>query len=368
MLYDLLNKHNAEFFLQYGSGKDANFYYSTSFKIPDAALYIIGSDGTDLLVVSEMEKNRAEKESKVKEIASLADLGYYENLKELKDSKKALAITYVNLLKGHKARKILIPPNFPSFLAFHLQNYFEVVIVDNPFSKLRMVKRKDEIEKIKDVGNAIVQAFGYFMKILRQHSKCEELRNEVELFLFKNGYLAEDTIISSGEESANPHSIGFGEIKDHVIFDVFPKSRTHGYYSDFTRTVIVNENKEIEEMLDAVVEAQEKAISMIRDGVMAKDVHNAVCDILESKGYHTIRKKFKEGFIHSTGHGIGLEVHEEPRIFENDEVLKAGMVVTVEPGLYYKRIGGVRVEDTVVVRKNGCEILTPYKKKIKLEA
>lgn len=366
MLYKLLKKYDAEFFLQYASSRDANFYYSTSFKIPDPVLYAIGVDGTDLLVVPEMEKDRAEKESKVKEIASLSDLGYYDNLKNLKDARKALAFTYVSLLKSHKAKKILIPPNFPSFLAFYLKNYFEVEVVENPFSKLRMIKRKDEIDKIKDVSAAIIESFKYFLKCLRKFRNCEEIRNEVELFLFKMGYLAEDTIVASGLESANPHSIGFGKVEDHVIFDVFPKSRSHGYFSDFTRTVILNENKKIEEMLNAVIEAQETAISKVKDGVKAKEIHNLVCDVLESRGYHTIRKGFKEGFIHSTGHGIGLEVHEEPRIFENEDVLRAGMVITIEPGLYYKKVGGVRVEDTVVVKKNGCEVLTPYEKKIKL--
>jgi len=251
-------------------------------------------------------------------------------------------------------------------LSFYLKDYFEVEVVENPFSKLRMIKRKDEIEKIRDVSLAILKSLDYLLKKLNEIKTCEKLRDEIELFLFKNGYLAEDTIVASGIESANPHSIGFGSIEDHIVFDVFPKSRTHGYHSDFTRTIILNENAEIEDMLNAVIEAQEKAISMLKEGILAKDVHNLVCDVLESLGYHTIRKKFKEGFIHSTGHGIGLEVHEEPRIFENDQVLKAGMVVTIEPGLYYKKVGGVRVEDTVLIKKSGCEVLTPYRKEIKL--
>jgi len=131
--------------------------------------------------------------------------------------------------------------------------------------------------------------------------------------------------------------------------------------------VVVERDSAIEEMLKAIVEAQEKAISMIREGITAKDVHYTVCDVLEGYGYKTLRQKAKEGFIHSTGHGVGLEIHEEPRIFENDDILKAGMVFTVEPGLYYKNIGGVRVEDVVVVKKHGCEVLTNYPKMIYLE-
>jgi len=103
---------------------------------------------------------------------------------------------------------------------------------------------------------------------------------------------------------------------------------------------------------------------MIRDGIGGEEVHFLVCDILESYGYLTLRQRAREGFIHSTGHGVGLEVHERPRLYEKGDVLKAGMVVTVEPGLYYEGIGGVRVEDTVVVRKNGCDVLTKFEDRV----
>ncbi len=364
MLYELLKSKNAQFYIQHSG--DNNFYYATKFRIPNSAFYFVGIDGTDLLVVPEMEKNRASRESKVKEIASLTDLGYHERLKELKDSKRALAQTLIELLKTHKAKKILIPPNFPSFLALEFLKYFEVEVVENPFLKMRAVKSNDEIEKIRDTSVAIIESFKLALELLKKVRDCDMLRNEIETFLFSRGYLAQDTIVSSGKLSADPHFIGHGEIKEHVIIDIFPKSRKHHYYSDFTRTVILDDCPEIEEMLDTVIEAQQKAISMIREGITAKEVHYTVCDVLEERGYHTLRKKYREGFIHSTGHGVGLDIHEEPRIYENEDVLKAGMVFTVEPGLYYRKWGGVRVEDVVVVRKHGCEVLTEFPKKIDL--
>ncbi len=364
MLYELLKSKNAQFYIQHSG--DNNFYYATKFRIPNSAFYFVGIDGTDLLVVPEMEKNRASRESKVKEIASLTDLGYHERLKELKDSKRALAQTLIELLKTHKAKKILIPPNFPSFLALEFLKYFEVEVVENPFLKMRAVKSNDEIEKIRDTSVAIIESFKLALELLKKVRDCDMLRNEIETFLFSRGYLAQDTIVSSGKLSADPHFIGHGEIKEHVIIDIFPKSRKHHYYSDFTRTVILDDCPEIEEMLDTVTEAQQKAISMIREGITAKEVHYTVCDVLEERGYHTLRKKYREGFIHSTGHGVGLDIHEEPRIYENEDVLRAGMVFTVEPGLYYRKWGGVRVEDVVVVRKHGCEVLTEFPKKIDL--
>ena len=120
-------------------------------------------------------------------------------------------------------------------------------------------------------------------------------------------------------------------------------------------------------MLDAAIEAKNRAISIIKDGVMAREIHHTVCDVLEEKGYKTIRSKSSEGFIHSTGHGVGLEVHEEPKIFENEDEIKKGMVFTVEPGLYYRKIGGVRVEDTVLVRQKDCEVLTKFVDRVILD-
>ncbi|AGK61559.1 Xaa-Pro aminopeptidase [Archaeoglobus sulfaticallidus PM70-1] len=366
MIPEILREHNAQFFVMYDSSRNANFYYSTGFQIPDPAFYMIGDDGTDLLVVSEMEKRRAERESKVKEIASLNDIGFYEIYKELKDPHIALAQTLYELIRTHGGKKILVPREFPSFLSFYFKERMDVEVIPNPFSRLRMIKRGNEIEKIRQTSKAILEAMDFTLKIIRKVSSCEELRNKIEVFLFKKGFLAENTIVSSGTLSADPHYIGMGEIEDHLIVDIFPRSRENLYFSDFTRTVLLNDNAEIAEMLEAVIEAKNKAISIIHDGVLASEIHNLVCDVLEGKGYGTLRKKSVEGFLHSTGHGIGLEVHEEPRIYMNDEVIRKGMVFTVEPGLYYRKIGGVRVEDTVVVKKDGCEVLTPYRDFIKI--
>ncbi len=358
MLFETLKNMNAEFFLMYSSSKDPNFYYATGFKIYDPVIYIVGVDGTDLLVIPKMEKRRAERGSKVKELATLEDVGYKEKLKETNDPRKAISEVIVSLLKEGRCRKVLIPHNFPAYLAFELKKYFEVDFA-NPFSKLRMVKRKDEIEKIRDVSNAIISVFDQVIKNVRKFQTCEDVRRMIELELFRRGYLAENTIASTGKLSADPHEIGYGKIEEHLLVDIFPRSMEHLYYSDFTRTVFLEENLELKEMYEAVVDAQLAAINMIRDGVDAKNVHELVKDTLDSRGFKT---RGDEGFVHSTGHGVGLEIHEEPRISEVSTILKAGMVFTVEPGLYYKKVGGVRVEDTVVVRKNGCEILTNYPK------
>ncbi len=328
MIAEFLRKHNADFIILHGSSSNANFYYATKFKTYDPLTYIAGIDGSDILIVPEMEKRRAERESRVKEIVSLSDLGYMERLKETKDAKKAYLDILVSVLKEGRCRKLLLPEELPTYISFELMKHFEVEVVKNPFSTLRVIKNSSEIEKIRDTSNAILRCFKWAVENF-SFKTCEELRRAIELKLFSEGYLAENTICSTGKSSADPHEIGRGEIEDHVVVDVFPRSLDHLYYSDFTRTIFVRENAELKEMHKAVVEAQEKAISMIRDGVDAKDVHQNVKDVLNSYGYKTEKG---EGFIHSTGHGIGLEVHEEPRISEVSVELKKGMVVTVEPG------------------------------------
>ncbi|HID43081.1 MAG TPA: aminopeptidase P family protein [Archaeoglobaceae archaeon] len=364
---EVLETNNANYFVLYSGSNNADFYYTTGFRISDPVFYCAGVD-YDYLIVPEMEKNRALKESNVSGVLSLNDLNFSENLKELKDAKKALAQTLLEFLKSKKVKKLLIPPDFPSVFSFYFKdNNIDIEIVESPFSELRAVKNEKEIQYIKETSKAVISGFEYLIKLLKQGIRnCDELRDKLELFLFSSGYIARHTIVASGITTSDPHNVGKGKVEKHLIADIFPKNKKTGYYSDFTRTIIVERDEEIENMLDAVIEAKREGLSLIGDGVLAKDIHNAVCDVLEERGYHTLRGKSREGFIHSTGHGVGLEVHEKPSIYINDEILRSGMVCTIEPGLYYRKLGGVRVEDTVVVKDKGCEILTKYKDRIDL--
>ncbi len=334
----------------------ANFYYATGIKL-ESSYHAVGKK-LDILIVPDMEKERAIKGSRVKEVLSYSEIGYHERRKDM-DARSAFVESLKVFLKEKGVKKVQIPPDFPAYIALGLKG-FDVQVVDNPFSKKRAVKTAEELEKIRETCKATVDAFEFLKGIVKKGRSCEELREAVELFLFQKGFIARNTIVASSKLTALPHFIGEGEVEGHVIVDIFPKSRKHGYYADFTRTILIEPEPEIEEMLKVVIEAKQRGIAVIREGITCREVHNAVCEVIESYGYHTLRNKAKEGFIHSTGHGVGLEVHEEPKIFESDDELRKGMVFTVEPGLYYKNVGGVRVEDTVVVKKGGCEILTSY--------
>lgn len=221
--------------------------------------------------------------------------------------------------------------------------------------KIRSVKSKREIEKISKAVKIAERGLEAAINAVDVGVKECEVAAEAEYAMRRAG--AEgfpfDTIVASGRRSANPHAtcgtrkIGKGDL---VVIDLGAKYG--GYCSDVTRTVILGGGKKKVEMLTAVVEAQEAAINTVNPGVNAKEVDLAARSILERKGYG-------EYFTHSLGHGVGLDVHEFPNVSPTSEVaLKENMVFTVEPGVYIHRVGGVRVEDMVIVTKKGGRVLT----------
>ena len=352
---------------------NANFRYATNLEVEHAYhVFSIDRAGVkvaeelNLVVVPDLERERAKAESRAKEVLTYSEIGYYERMR--RNSEYPLGESLLSLLQQKGVDRVAVPEDFPVKLALSLKSELPLEVMKNPFSERRSVKSEEEVEKIRESCFAAVDAFKFVLRFIEKSLNrgrkrtCEELRNLVELRLFSRGFLAENTIMASGIKTHQPHWIGYGELKGHLIADIFPKNREHGYFGDFTRTVVIpelGESEEIEDMLRACIEAKNRAEKIVKPGVLARDIHCEVCDVLESYGYDTLRKNSKEGFIHSTGHGVGLEVHEDPKIFENDDEIKKGMVFTVEPGLYYKKCGGVRVEDTLVVRRNGAEILTP---------
>jgi Xaa-Pro aminopeptidase len=196
----------------------------------------------------------------------------------------------------------------------------------------------------------------------------ERVKGEINAGLSRKGLTASHTIVACGVHSSMPHHGGEGPIYPDkpVVIDIFPRSQTSGYFGDMTRTVVRGEpSPGLVKMYDTVLRGQKLAIGMVKAGVRVRDIHSAVVDYFRSRGFETgVIGGKAQGFIHSTGHGLGLEIHEPPRISLGEEVLETGNVVTVEPGLYYEKTGGVRIEDVVVVEKNGCTNLTRYPKKL----
>jgi len=194
----------------------------------------------------------------------------------------------------------------------------------------------------------------------------------IDAVLTKHGCESpEGHIVSGGKEGASPHAKGNGVLQagEPIVIDIYPRSKKTGYFADMTRTVCIgNASAKVQKMYDAVLGAQELALSMIKPGAACVDIQKAVEEFFTDAGFITSGKgtefAFVEGFVHGVGHGVGLNVHEAPRIGRGSaDILREGDVVTIEPGLYYKKVGGVRLEDMVLVTADGCRNLTACDKK-----
>ncbi len=221
---------------------------------------------------------------------------------------------------------------------------------------LRAVKDDSEVEIIAGAAKLADMAYNHILPLVREGVSEAELALEIEFFMRQRGAerAAFPLIVASGPRSAMPHGTASQKmLRRGELLTMDFGAVLKGYSSDITRTVAVGRrDKKMENVYGIVLEAQLAGISAIREGVRASEVDRAARNVIQKHGYG-------ENFGHSTGHGLGLQVHENPRLSSRDDTeLKRGMVLTVEPGIYLPGWGGVRIEDTVVVGKNGCRVLT----------
>lgn len=378
-----LEEAGTDAYLMTGNFHNSDIYYVTHFLASDDFTYLQTESGEEILFISDMEKGRAEIESRVSVIKTLQDLGYREKMKEKKDSSIAYAACISELLAGEGIKKVAVPYDFPIFYANSLAEAgFTIVPIKSPFRKMRSLKKPEEVEAIKYTQMAGEKAMEAAIVLIAGAEEREGLLyhqgevltgvkvlSVIDHTLLDYGCEAEETIVSCAKDTANPHGNTDGPLKANapIILDIFPRSKKKRYFADMTRTVLYGEaSEELKKMYETVLAAQKKAFGMVKPGVKAADVHNAICDLFEEHGYDTYRSGSKAGFIHSTGHGVGLDIHELPSVGENEALLEAGNVITIEPGLYYPEIGGIRLEDMVLVTENGCQNLTGLEKRFVL--
>lgn len=229
--------------------------------------------------------------------------------------------------------------------------------------RLRQIKSQGEIEAIRRSVMVNSAALDRALRAFKAAMKEADLAAEIDFRMRRAGAegTAFETIVASGERTALPHAQPTEQpISHHQLLLVDMGARVAGYCSDMTRTFSVGKlNAGARRMYDAVLEAQLAAIEVVKPGVKCSKVDRTAREVLRKHG-------LERAFIHSTGHGLGLEIHEGPRIGrKEDSALQAGMVITIEPGVYVEGSGGVRIEDTVVVSPSGCEILTPTTKELR---
>lgn len=357
----------SEAYVAIGTSQDADMRYLTRFSTTDPIIYIRKPGERGTVIVSQMECERAERESTAA-VISRAQAGLLEILKEESDRWRALARMIAGLVKGG----ILVPPQFPHALARELGAMRDIEVDRTALAGMRAVKSPWEISRIQNVQRATDKAMERGVAMIQKARvkggrlyrgavplTSGMVRAAMHQVLLRNGCIPTETIVACGEESALPHLRGTGQIRadEPIVIDIFPFDSQSGYFSDMSRTVCRGEPAvQVREMHRAVREAQELAAEKIRPGVTGADVYQSVVDYFSELGYESGHT----GFVHNLGHGVGLEVHEAPSLGPMGEELRPGNVVTNEPGLYIPGVGGVRLENTGVVSDRGFTALTRF--------
>ncbi|WP_040548280.1 M24 family metallopeptidase [Pedosphaera parvula] len=360
------------------SEHDANMLYTVGMFVPDPFIYLRLS-GREFIVMSDLEIDRARKQAPRCQVLPLSD--YYQNLRS-KGKTPDFAGVIQLILRENKTSSVFVPNNFPFGLATQLKNLGISVKPElGNFIPEREIKTADEVRKLTaalrmaEIGMAAgIEALktskvGKGNRLLHQNSPLtsEKLRSIIDTAVLQAGGFAANTIVAGGRQGCDPHERGYGPLRANelIILDIFPRAQKTGYFGDITRTVVKGRATEAARKLyDTVYAGQKLAFTLMRANTPTATVHEAVLSLFNKQGYKTGKIDGRmQGFFHGTGHGLGLEIHESPRVGATSTgVLKAGQVITVEPGLYYSEIGGVRIEDVALITTGKSKNLTRFEK------
>ncbi len=364
----------------------ADQYFLAGFDAPDPFITLYNGS-THILFSRSLEYGRALRESRAETVQRGSDFEYDDNIEEF-GPEEGWHRTIAAFLREHGVESVATPPRFPLATADGLREQDVTVSPDSQgiITEIRATKTDEELEYIFEAQKANEKAMAAAEDLLSAATVGEDgtliyegepltseaVKAEIEMTLLEHGCSLDETIVACGESAADPHDRGSGplEANESIIIDIFPRNKSSKYHADMTRTFCHGEPSEtIREWYDLTQEAKEAALAAVEPGVTGEEVHAAVCDVYEDAGLPTLRADptAETGFIHSTGHGIGLEVHELPKVSTGGEPLEPGHVITIEPGLYDPEVGGIRIEDLVVVTEDGYENYTDYDEQLLLD-
>jgi len=347
--------------------------YATPFTAHDPFICCIWR-GKRRLVVSTMELRRARREDRNAIVMTP------EDLRLPREDRRRLSGWVRGLLRKIRCRSVVVAADFPLGIAREMEQHGVRVHIDpDGLFKERAIKNSREVRAITGSQRAAVAGMRTAVAMIRaarigrdgilKHGgrplTSERVRRAIHLTLQMHDCLGVDTIVAGAAQSADPHCAGVGPLKagTPIVIDIFPRSLVTGYWGDITRTVFKGTiPAPWRRILAAVKAAHACALAQVRAGVHTTTVHRAAADELDRRGYkrQTIHG-CPAGFIHGTGHGVGLEIHEAPSVSSGKPVrLRPNHVITIEPGLYYPGRGGVRIEDLVFVTRHGCRCPATY--------
>ena len=353
------------------SESDANMLWATRFFAPDPFIFI-EKRGRRTLVMSDLEIDRAKDQASVDKVLAYSD--YVRRLGVKTKTAPVLADVLLEIFRDLKISSVSVPSTFPLGLADQLRRKrVRVVAQPDPFWTDREIKTNEEVRDIADslraaeagieagiaaVRRSLIGKDGY-LYLDGSQLTSEILKRVINTTIMSLGFVPSHSIVASGDQCVDPHNEGSGPIRANssIIMDIFPRSQKTGFFGDITRTVVRGKASDrLKHAYRCVQEGQEIGFRRIRDGVNAYDIHMEILNHFKSEGFETGPKDGRmQGFFHGTGHGLGLDIHEAPGINARHATrLRTGHVVTVEPGLYYMGMGGVRLEDVVLVSKAGC--------------
>lgn len=357
--------------------------YFSRFRIPDPFLaFTLGKKKIGLTVP--MEWARMVKESAFDEVLLLPEIReqVVRRFKLPKGTVPDDSLVVLHLAKVHGITEFRVGSRFPAGLAFKLKDAGLKIDVAAHGEILpgRLCKTADEVDALRKGNRASAAGLSAVAKTLAESKirqgfvihngrklTSERLHEIISQATLAEGAIALDTIAAAGDQACNCHEVGTGPIRANelIVVDIFPRRIADGYWGDMTRTFLKGTASDAQRRLVRTVKrGHELAMRMIRPGITGGKVQEAVESFFAKEGYKTIKNSREpEGFFHALGHGVGLEIHEGPAIRPGAKgKLKKGMIVTVEPGLYYRGLGGVRIEDVVHVIEGGNEKISsaPY--------
>ncbi len=374
------------------SEQGADMLHATGFRAPDPFVWL-ESRGRRSILLSDLEIDRGRREARVDEVVSQSDQAAALEKKATKKkqgAKPASVEVIAAFLKARGGSRPLVPADFPLGLARQLEEHgVQVTPVAGMFSPERQIKTSAEIRLMTEATRITESGMERAFEVLRAASigpknilrwgggmlTSERLRTEIESAILRAGGIpAGNSIVACGEQACDPHERGHGPLKAHqlIILDLFPRARS-GYYGDLTRTVVRGRATEAQARLwEVCLLGQKLALGLLRQGANGGVIHREVTEFFTQNGYPTQRVGVGKdgsggrwsGFFHGTGHGLGLDLHEEPRF--GAATLRAGQVFTIEPGLYIPGVGGVRHEDVALITARGHKLLSRIKKPFEL--
>jgi Xaa-Pro aminopeptidase len=368
--------------LIYGdSFRSADLRHAVPLGVPDPFLYA-EQNGTRHVFANSMEGGRLQALG-IFDVHLHEDLGVDELLKAGLPRREIAAQLALRGVQSVGIEHAAVPENFPVWLADRLRAAGVALEVDQDlFDDRRRAKTEEQLAGMRRAQRAAEAAMDACRELLRRSEirgdelvldgeqlTVERVKADMNIVFAAHDTTADEYIVAPGPQGAAGHDMGSGPIRPGtpLVVDIFPRDNGSTVYTDMTRTFVVGDvPDEVREWHRLVKEALDRAISETKPGADTRAIFDGTCEIFEAAGELTPRTKtpgepLVDGFFHGLGHGVGLEVHEEPGLgMTSDKKLVAGDAVTIEPGLYRSGYGGVRLEDIVLVTENGAEVLTDY--------